>query len=211
MKRVSTTNICRGGFQTRPTAVPHDPATARFPNRRSLRLSEYDYSTPGAYFVTACAYKRRCLFGEVQDQHIVLSAAGRIVENAWHALAAHYPGLVLDEFMAMPNHVHGIIFLSDGAPELSEIIRGFKTFAAKRINALRSTPGQPVWQRGFHDHVFRSEAALAKIREYVRDNPAKWHLDRENPDAVRAGLKPAPTNSPGVGRAGFKPAPTNSD
>jgi len=209
MTSTDTKHTCRGGFQSRPTADPHDLAAASHPNRRSLRLREYDYSTSGAYFVTACAHKRACIFGEVHGPRIVLNAAGRIVESTWYALVGHYHGIALDEFVMMPNHVHCIVTLSEGAPGLSEIIRGFKTFAARRINAFRGTPGRPVWQRGFHEHIIRSEEALRKIRAYVRDNPAKWHLDRENPDAVRAGLKPAPTNNSGPGRELRKSAPTN--
>jgi REP-associated tyrosine transposase len=195
MKKIDTKNICRGGFQTRPPASLQDSVDARFPNRRCLRLSDYDYSTPGAYFVTACTYKRVCILSKVRGPHVVLSTAGQIVEDAWHGLTKHYPGLALDDFVVMPNHVHGIVFLDDGAPTLSEIMRGFKTFAARRINVLQDTLGRPVWQRGFHEHVVRNEEALGNIRAYIRNNPAKWHLDRENPDAVRAGLKPAPTNN----------------
>jgi putative transposase len=195
-------HICRGGFQTRPPTDLQGAAVAGYPNRRSLRLGDYDYSTSGAYFITACTHKRACIFGEVHGPHVVPSAAGQIVENTWHGLTAHYRGLGLDDFVVMPNHVHGIVFLDNGAPTLSEIMRGFKTFAARHINAVRSTPGQPVWQRGFHEHVVRSERTLEKIRAYVRNNPAKWHLDRENPDTGRAGLKPAPTNNPCVDRTG---------
>jgi len=182
----------RGGFQTRPPVDPYASPTARFPNRRSLRLKKYDYSTPGAYFVTACTHNRKCIFGTIQDHQVALSPAGRIVENSWHELREHYRGLELDVFVTMPNHVHGIVFLADGAPTLSEIIRGFKTYSARHANALRDTAGQPVWQRGFHDHIIRNEKTLSMVREYIVNNPAKWHHDRENPDAVRAGLETRP-------------------
>jgi hypothetical protein len=67
---------------------------------------------------------------------------------------------------------------------LSAVVRALKSFSARRINELRGTPGAPVWQRNYYEHVIRSDADLERIREYVRTNPARWHLDRENPARV---------------------------
>jgi REP element-mobilizing transposase RayT len=165
------------------------------PSRRnSLRLPDYDYTTSGAYFVTVCIKERKCILGEIRDGEMRSNCLGRIIEKTWVHLPQHYPATVLDEFILMPNHIHGLLWLSTSANNLSEVIRGFKTFSAKRINQTLGTPGRPVWQRGFYDHVVRSEHALTKIRTYILNNPAQWHLDRENPDTTRAGLKPAPTN-----------------
>jgi hypothetical protein len=82
---------------------------------------------------------------------------------------------------------------------LPEIIRGFKTFSARRINDLRNTPGTPIWQRNYYEHIIRNEQELTRIREYVANNPLQWEDDRENPlrsDTVGAGLKPAPMTEP---------------
>ena len=68
---------------------------------------------------------------------------------------------------------------------LSEIVRAFKTFSARRINALQGTAGTALWQRNYYEHVIRDEGALDRIRQYIADNPARWHEDPENPDAVR--------------------------
>jgi REP element-mobilizing transposase RayT len=172
----------------------------RPPSRRtSLRLPDYDYATPGAYFVTVCIKDRKCILGEIRDGEMHGSGLGRIAEETWLGLPHHYPEIGLDDFIVMPNHVHGLLWLNEPASGLSEVIRGFKTFSAKRINQARRTPGQPVWQRRFYDHVVRSEHALDKIRAYILNNPAQWHLDQENPEVARAGLKPAPT---GLGEKG---------
>ena len=174
------------GFKpARPDAPPS--------RRTSLRLPDYDYATPGAYFITVCIKGRKCILGEIRGAEMESDSLGKIAEETWAGLPHHYSGLSLDDFIVMPNHVHGLLWLNESASGLSEVIRGFKTFSAKRINQARGTPGRPVWQRGFYDHVVRSEHALDKVRAYILDNPAQWHLDRENPEAARAGLKPAPT------------------
>ena len=146
-----------------------------------MRLPGYDYAQPGAYFVTICTRDHASLFGAIADGMISLTVRGRIVRNTWLRLPEHYP-VELDAFVVMPNHVHGIIVIPSvgagfkPAPTLSEIVRAFKTFSARRI-------GHPVWQRNFYEHIVRSEAALERIRQYIVDNPARWAFDRENPFA----------------------------
>jgi REP element-mobilizing transposase RayT len=90
--------------------MAYDPARHR---RRSIRLPDYDYAAPGWYFVTVCEHQRRLLFGTVAHGTMHLSAAGRIVQTAWHDLPDHYPHVRLDAFVVMPNHVHGIIGIVD--------------------------------------------------------------------------------------------------
>jgi putative transposase len=107
------------------------------PRRRSLRLPGYDYSQAGAYFITVCTHDRIMLFGEVIDCGMRLNESGTIVQQAWDDLPTHYHGIDTDAFIIMPNHVHGIIVLADQSeprPTLSEIMRGFKTFSARRVN-----------------------------------------------------------------------------
>ncbi len=67
---------------------------------------------------------------------------------------------------------------------LGSFVAGFKSVVTKRINVLRNSPGRPVWQRGFHDHIIRNEADLVRIREYIRNNPLRWALDEENPNVA---------------------------
>ena len=67
---------------------------------------------------------------------------------------------------------------------LPEIVRAFKTFSARRINQARNTTGSQFWQRNYYEHVIRSEDALTRIRQYIADNPAKWHEDPENPNVA---------------------------
>ena len=88
--------------------MPYDP---RRHNRQSHRLADCDYSQPGAYFVTMNTQDRQPLFGEVVDGEMLLSSAGRIVQEVWRALETRYPRICLDAFVVMPDHVHGIIWI----------------------------------------------------------------------------------------------------
>ena len=221
------------GASFKPALTPSGPSeTSRqsTPRRRnSLRLPHHDYASPGAYFVTVCTHGGRFLFGSVREETMRANALGSAVQACWHDLPEHYPQITLDAFVVMPNHVHGIFILapeSAGQYGLTEIARAFKTFSARRVNEIRHTPGQPIWQRGYHEHIIRDEASLADIREYIATNPARWAFDRENPgrfadvDAVRAGLKPAPTkgndasprrNTTNTVRTDLKPPRTEGD
>ncbi len=149
--------------------------------RRSIRLPEYDYSSPGAYFVTIVTHDRNYLLGRVVNDVPVLSEYGKIAEKVWVGLPSHYPHVELGAFCIMPNHVHGIVIIRDveegKRQPLTEVIRGFKSFSARWINQLRKTTGQPVWQRSFYEHVIRNEADYQAIHNYILANPMNWNQD----------------------------------
>ena len=154
----------------------------RHPRRRSLRLPEYDYSHAGAYFITVCTQDRVMLFGEVIDRDVRLNDMGTIVQQTWDDLPTHYSGIDLDAFIVVPNHVHGIIILVDESEPrhaIPEIVRGFKTFSARRVNERAGKRGI-LWQRGYYEHVIRNEKALDRIRAYIANNPARWANDPES-------------------------------
>jgi REP element-mobilizing transposase RayT len=180
--------------------------------RRSLRLREHDYASPGAYFVTICTGDRVCAFGDMANEAVRLNGAGEIVRACWQAIPDHFPDARLDAFVVMPNHVHGIIVI-DRTPRrgdarvapgacvaptqaqgpvadgLGAIIGSFKSAATRRINESRGTSGQTVWQRNYHEHIVRDEDELNRIRQYTTENPLRWGSDRENPAAIAANLK----------------------
>ena len=83
------------------------------PKRRPIRLGGYDYSTPGAYFITACAHNRLLLFGRIINGKMEANRLGAIVEDCWTNLPAHYDNVALDTFILMPNHIHGVIIIED--------------------------------------------------------------------------------------------------
>ena len=173
--------------------------------RRSIRLPGHDYTQPGAYFVTICTYNREPLFGQVVDGKMVMNAFGRIVWEEWFRTAQVRPNVELfeDEFVVMPNHIHGIIWIvgepvgatrrvapTDGHPRgpvpgsIGAIVGQFKSIVTKRINQMRGTPGARVWQRNYYERIIRNERALNAIRRYIAENPLRWYRDRYNPDAA---------------------------
>ncbi|MDI6788762.1 MAG: transposase, partial [Planctomycetota bacterium] len=164
------------------------------------RVKEYDYSQAGGYFITICAYGKEKLFVEEPIKNII--------EQVWDKLPERFTQIEVDQFVIMPNHIHGIIVV--GAVHeppteairklgtirelplrqkrrqmlLPQIIGYFKMNTAKLINENRKTQGFSVWQRNYYEHIIRDEPELNRVREYIINNPIKWEFDRENPDRI---------------------------
>lgn len=85
-------------------------------HRKSIRLRGYDYSQPGAYFITICNHQRQPLFGDIVDGNMMLNAAGNMVDAVWREIPQHYPGIELGEHIVMPNHFHGIVHIVGAGP-----------------------------------------------------------------------------------------------
>lgn len=156
---------------------------------RRNRLTTFDYTQPGAYFVTLCAFEKEHLFGTVLQGEMQASRLGELVEMCWKETPERFSHVELDDFVLMPNHFHGIIVLGNGPskPEgtsgvspgsLSAVVRSFKGASTKLIRAVRPERTAPVWQRNYYDHIVRNEVDLDRIRTYMRNNPANWALDR---------------------------------
>jgi REP element-mobilizing transposase RayT len=160
-------------------------------------MPRYDYALPGAYFVTICTHGRACLFGAVNDGRMELNGPGKMVACQWLALAERFPGLIVDAFVLMPNHLHGILFLeadtgggerqrAPGRAALGDIVGAFKSISAmlyrRGTGESRWPPlRESLWQRNYYEHVIRDERALSRLRQYIVDNPAQWSEDHENP------------------------------
>jgi REP-associated tyrosine transposase len=168
-------------------------------SRRSIRLQGYDYTQPGAYFVTICTMNRECTFGQIVAGRSTLSDLGRIVAACWVEIPQHFAYASLDRFVVMPNHLHGIVSLSGrrdtacrvptterfGKPvagSLPTIMRAFKSAVTQRANRTLGVAKARVWQGSYYEHVIRDEASLRRIRQYIETNPLRWELDRENFD-----------------------------
>jgi putative transposase len=141
-------------------------------HRRSIRLPDFDYSSPGPYVVTICTTGRQPVF---EDE-----ALRAILEEVWHGLPKEHPGLQLDAFVIMPDHLHFIVWLAqDGKQDvtLPEVVRTFKSLSAEKwfehLNKLGVQGSGSFWQRNYYEHVVRDEADLAEQRTYVRNNPLK--------------------------------------
>jgi putative transposase len=170
-------------------------------DRRSIRLRDYDYSQPGAYFITICTKDRIGLFGKEVDGKLRINNFGKIVLGFWNDLDHIYSNVRTDAFVVMPNHVHGIIMIEERVGAIHELplqyrnqktkrrqmlipkmVGRFKMKSSKRINAIRDTSNISVWQRNYHEHIIRDEGSLNRIREYIKNNPLTWNLDKENID-----------------------------
>ena len=150
----------------------------------SKRLSGYDYSQPGFYFVTICTQQHRPVFGTLVHGQVLLKGPGQIAESVWVTLPRRFTHVKLHDYVFMPNHLHGIIELTDqdatqSSPRaaLWEIVRVFKAATSYHI---RRSEGQPwfAWQEEYYDSVIRTEAALQQIRQYILDNPMRWTQDK---------------------------------
>ena len=164
------------------------------PTRKNLRLKDFDYTSAGAYFVTICAHHKQTVFGQIKSGVVELNPYGQLAERVWRDLPEHFPDIRLDEFIVVPNHVHGVVFidserarhaspLRQRASNLGKVIGAFKSATTRLINRARTTPGAALWQRNYYEHVIRNEASLSEIREYIANNPLKWELDEYFQDA----------------------------
>ena len=178
--------------------------------RQSMRLSKFNYAHTGYYFVTLCTHQRQYLFGTIRAGCVKESAAGLMVQKNWAALPERFPFIALDAFVVMPNHLHGLLHLTEQAGEqvqassqsaagyhhpngtseytLGRVVQAFKSLTVHYyIQGVRQGGWPPfdgqVWPRNYHDHIVRDTAALDNLRSYIAANPYKWDQDEENPQA----------------------------
>ena len=153
------------------------------PKRKQNRLSDYDYSTPNAYFITVCTENRKNLFwkdvGAIIDRptNVPLTDLGIVVRQRIDDIHSHYPAITVDNYTIMPNHIHLLLQIhtdTDGrsmiAPTISTVVRLLKGAVSKQA-------GFPVWQKGFYEHVIRNENDYREIWKYIDGNPGKWTED----------------------------------
>ena len=171
-------------------------------SRHSIRLAGYDYSQPGFYFVTICTRNRDRFFANVifgEEKQFEINELGEIARETWLEIPNHFPKVRLDEFIIMPNHIHGIIVIQEENPSDSLILRlqyekvakprpyqllpvtigSYKSAVTRRINKLGRSDGFG-WQKFYYDHIVRDNRSLERIRAYIKANPDNWRGDIEN-------------------------------
>lgn len=166
--------------------------------RKHIRYTNWDYRTPGYYFITISTAQRIYLF---DDSRFAQSAS-----TVWQAIPTqpHATHIALDHYVIMPDHMHGILrichfanpnqhepypstdFKNASAGSVGSIVGIYKSLVARQINALRGTKGSNVWQRGYWDRIVRDEAELNRIRKYIDDNPRRWNEKRDNLDTIKS-------------------------
>lgn len=178
------------------------------PHRRTVRLKNYDYSQPGAYFVTLCTSHRRQMFGDIHDGLMRLNAVGRLAAAQWLQLPKRFPDLELGEWVIMSNHIHGILVITgrgeasqqnsftlpttsdkDASPlrpngtipgSIGAIIQNYKSVVSRKIANQGEEKRGSIWQRNYYEHVIRNERELQAITDYILTNPQNWDKDTEN-------------------------------
>src|SRR5690606_30614049 len=141
-------------------------------------------------------------FGEIKNGIMGLNEMGCIAAAFWQEIPLHYPNVFLDEWIIMPDHIHGIIIIDNVIPppvgaghcpaptgfayygQLSKTIKSFKEACTKKIRQKAGGAGFG-WQRSFYDHIIRDERSLNAIRRYIQKNPMKWDGDRNEPKILR--------------------------
>ena len=173
------------------------------PARKTIRLKDYDYSSPGAYFITICTRGRRCILSEIEKldggavgalheapavRH-TLTPEGECVRRYIEAIPGRWPAVHVDSYVIMPNHIHLLLHIDtawaihesplrpNGKRSLiSNVVGYLKMNSSREIHHLQ--PGKQIWQRSFYDHVVRNEADFLQAAEYIGANPARWENDR---------------------------------
>ena len=154
------------------------------PKRKPIRIADYDYSTPGAYFITVCTANREKIFWNsvgadiIRPQNVSLSIAGKIAEQGVIQIAEHYKNVVVDKYCIMPDHIHMILRIESdtsgrmvSAPTVSTVVGSMKRWVSKQI-------GRPIWQKSFYDHGIRNQQDYNEIWQYIENNPLKYALKK---------------------------------
>ena len=155
------------------------------PKRKQIRIKDYKYSTPGAYFITVCTVNREKIFwsdrrGELRSPvNVPLSDIGEIVANEIRKLNTVYDAVRVDKHCIMPDHIHLILSINTSengrtqfAPTISQVIKQFKGSITKQV-------GRPIWQKSFYDHCIRNRQDYNELWEYIENNPLKYRLNKE--------------------------------
>ena len=158
------------------------------PKRKRIRIPEYDYSTPGAYFITMCVNDRRPVFWNsvgancVRQGNVPLSDIGRIVDSEIQKISTIYQHISVDKYCIMPDHIHMIVMIHvdefgrpQNAPSISRIVKQFKGAITKKL-------GVSIWQKSFVDRVIRNEKGYLAVWEYIDNNPLKMDTAYDNID-----------------------------
>lgn len=170
--------------------------------RNSLRYDGYDYTSPGAYAITICAYQGQCIFGEIIEHEMILNPLGRIADERCRAFGERHARIDLNAHVVMPNHVH-ILFtittpLSQPSSESTAVTREFGKPIAGSVSAYMGgykssvkvmakhrglIADASIWQDQFYDRIVRNEKEFQRHYDYIQSNPARWLEDQPHPDA----------------------------
>jgi REP element-mobilizing transposase RayT len=156
------------------------------PQRKSIRLKAFDYSSAGYYFITICTKNKHHVFGRIQNSSLVLNEFGRIAEENLRHISDHVLNVRPDKYVIMPNHIHMIMIVlrneNEGSHPPTTISQRAKQSVPKVVQQYKASVSRnfgriDLWQSGYYDHVVRDELDYLRIWEYIDDNPRKWEMD----------------------------------
>ena len=145
-------DLFRSGMNTKTT----------LPKRKSPRLPGYDYTLGGGYFITIVTHKHRPLFGEVVNGEVVLNEVGEMIKKEWLNLSASFPNVHLDQFIVMPNHLHGILFITE--PDVGEGLVPSRKKSHKEIDSIKRAPTRDAPTLGEIIGAFKSKTTVKYIQ-----------------------------------------------
>ena len=155
------------------------------PKRKHPRLKEYDYSTPGAYFITICTHNRKHLLSNIVGRglaptEIQYTQYGKIAKEQLLLLEEHFLNLKIDQYVIMPNHIHAIFVLTETAgasprPTVMDIVSAYKSLTTRACKKVH--PIDKLFQTSFYEHVIRGREDYLEIAEYIMNNPKQWEMD----------------------------------
>jgi len=187
--REAGTESAEGRPQGSPLRVKKWGYSMDMPKRKNIRLSNYDYSQAGGYFITICTQDKKQILSRIEEvttytrANVVLTELGQIAQKVMEELPERY-GYCLDTYVIMPNHIHMVLFrkteMKDNAKTVGQLIGAIKSLTTNnwcKICDARGITAGKIWQRNYYDHILRNEADYAEKRKYIDENPDKWHLD----------------------------------
>jgi len=151
--------------------------------KNSLRLKTFDYASQGSYFITICSEKRKQFFSQIGSGTLNLTLIGNVIDEQWRRIPERFENTYIDEYVIMPNHIHGIITIHKTNPSIHDhnignIIQAFKNSVTRRIRNLGNE--ELIWQRGFYDRIIRDQIEFNAIKAYIVNNPNNWIEDVYN-------------------------------
>ncbi|MGZ5281514.1 MAG: transposase [Bacteroidia bacterium] len=160
---------------------------------QTARAEWWNYGLNRAYFITICTKDKECFFGKINNFKTILSPIGELAHKFWLEIPEHFSFVKLEEFVIMPNHVHGIIiiekddseiklsdkgrFQNQGKNTISSIIGSYKSVVTKYARVIDSSF---AWQARFYDVIVKDEISYNNIRQYILENSEKWQNDEYN-------------------------------
>ncbi|MCX6740355.1 MAG: transposase [Candidatus Parcubacteria bacterium] len=168
----------------------------------TTRLQHWDYSLSGFYYLTVCTKKRECCLSEIRDGQVYLSKVGEITFECWFDIPKHFEFIELDDWIIMPNHLHGILIFKENdfgscncrdarsrvstvnkfgplkPKSLSSVIHAFKSAVKRECNKNNLSF---AWQARYYEHIITGDNDYSRIKEYIAYNPINWQKDENNP------------------------------